>query len=105
MKFLKTFLILAFVSLCLTKKFIPSQNYLNSDRRGLEVAQLSHIVRTSSTITADHRYALPTYARPTRILKFSNNNDNNGVNLGGYGRTAIIASKINIIIRSLNICP
>ena len=94
MKFLKSLLLLVIVSSIFSKKFIPSQNHLVSDRRGLQVAQLSHIVRTSPTLTADHKYALPTYARPSRTLSFSNNNDNNGVNLGGYGRTAIIASKI-----------
>ena len=94
MKFLKTFLLLTLTILTMSKKFIPEPSHLVVDRRP-QVAELSHIVRTNPTITTNYKYGYPSVSRPSNRLSFSNNNDNNAPNLGGYGKTAIIASNIS----------
>ena len=104
MKFIKAFLLLSIIAVILSKKFVPSNANLVIDRRGPEIAQLDHIVRTSPTLTTTHNYGYPSPTQNVNTVSFSNNNDNNGYNLGTYGKTAIIASNIINLPRSWDIC-
>lgn len=53
---------------------------------------LSHVVRRNPTIEAKHEYGLPTASSGSSNVSFGSNNDDNGFNLGGFGKTASIAS-------------
>ena len=55
---------------------------------------LSHVVRRNPTIESTHVYGLPTAPNAPSGLSFGSNNDDNGPNLGGFGKTAAIASNI-----------
>lgn len=67
--------------------------------------ELTHVVRRNPTITATHQYGLPTGSAPSSTVSFGANNDDNGPNLGGFGKTAAIASKLKNNNRSFNLLP
>jgi hypothetical protein len=67
--------------------------------------ELTHVVRRNPTITATHQYGLPSGSAPSSTLSFGANNDDNGPNLGGFGKNAAIASKMLINLRSFHLLP
>ena len=68
--------------------------------------ELTHVVRRNPTITSTHKYGLPNGAAPSSTMSFGANNDDNGPNLGGWGKTAAIASKITFFnLRPLYLLP
>ena len=66
---------------------------------------LDHVVRRNPAISSTHSYGLPSAPAASSSVSFGANNDDNGPNLGGFGKTAAIASKISYKIRSLNLLP
>jgi len=54
-------------------------------------AEVSHVVRRNPTISSTHTYGLPTQAGASSSVSFGSNNDDNGSNLGGFGKSAAIA--------------
>lgn len=81
------------VSISLASNLKRNHNNLIIDRSTTGVS-LNHVVRRNPTITAVHQYGLPSSSSGSSTVSFGANNDDNGPNLGGFGKTAAIASNL-----------
>ena len=73
--------------------------------RSTSGVQLSQVVRRNPTISSSHQYGLPTASAGSNSISFGSNNDDNGSNIGGYGKTAAIASILIDYFRSIYLFP